>query len=66
MFYCVISQYFNIFLGEETSFISLNSGGWSTWKPLWLCGYGLSGSTVGVIGLGRIGTVMLMYNACRK
>uniref|UniRef100_A0A8C1UCR6 Glyoxylate reductase/hydroxypyruvate reductase n=1 Tax=Cyprinus carpio TaxID=7962 RepID=A0A8C1UCR6_CYPCA len=30
-------------------------GGWSTWKPLWLCGYGLSGSTVGVIGLGRIG-----------
>uniref|UniRef100_A0A9J8DDM2 Glyoxylate reductase/hydroxypyruvate reductase n=2 Tax=Cyprinus carpio TaxID=7962 RepID=A0A9J8DDM2_CYPCA len=30
-------------------------GGWSTWKPLWLCSYGLSGSTVGVIGLGRIG-----------
>uniref|UniRef100_A0A6Q2Z8J1 Glyoxylate reductase/hydroxypyruvate reductase n=1 Tax=Esox lucius TaxID=8010 RepID=A0A6Q2Z8J1_ESOLU len=30
-------------------------GGWSTWKPLWLCGYGLLGSTVGVIGLGRIG-----------
>uniref|UniRef100_A0A3Q3CMN1 Glyoxylate reductase/hydroxypyruvate reductase n=1 Tax=Haplochromis burtoni TaxID=8153 RepID=A0A3Q3CMN1_HAPBU len=30
-------------------------GGWSSWKPLWLCGYGLSGSTVGVIGLGRIG-----------
>ncbi|XP_022539730.2 glyoxylate reductase/hydroxypyruvate reductase [Astyanax mexicanus] len=33
----------------------VQSGGWSTWKPLWLCGYGLSGSTVGVIGLGRIG-----------
>ncbi|XP_072520056.1 glyoxylate reductase/hydroxypyruvate reductase isoform X2 [Salminus brasiliensis] len=33
----------------------VKSGGWSTWKPLWLCGYGLSGSTVGVIGLGRIG-----------
>lgn len=31
------------------------SGGWSSWKPLWLCGYGLSGSTVGVVGLGRIG-----------
>uniref|UniRef100_A0A8C5C4P0 D-isomer specific 2-hydroxyacid dehydrogenase NAD-binding domain-containing protein n=1 Tax=Gadus morhua TaxID=8049 RepID=A0A8C5C4P0_GADMO len=30
-------------------------GGWSSWKPLWLCGYGLSGSTVGVVGLGRIG-----------
>ena len=36
---------------------SYSSGGWSTWKPLWLCGYGLSGSTVGVIGLGRIGRV---------
>ncbi|XP_071373432.1 glyoxylate reductase/hydroxypyruvate reductase [Centroberyx affinis] len=33
----------------------VKNGGWSTWKPLWLCGYGLSGSTVGVIGLGRIG-----------
>lgn len=31
------------------------SGGWTTWKPLWMCGYGLSGSTVGIIGLGRIG-----------
>uniref|UniRef100_A0A8C6Z9T7 Glyoxylate reductase/hydroxypyruvate reductase n=1 Tax=Nothoprocta perdicaria TaxID=30464 RepID=A0A8C6Z9T7_NOTPE len=30
-------------------------GGWTTWKPLWMCGYGLSGSTVGIIGLGRIG-----------
>uniref|UniRef100_A0A8C8DLK8 Glyoxylate reductase/hydroxypyruvate reductase n=1 Tax=Oryzias sinensis TaxID=183150 RepID=A0A8C8DLK8_9TELE len=33
----------------------VKSGGWSSWKPLWLCGYGLSGSTVGIIGLGRIG-----------
>ncbi|XP_029368569.1 glyoxylate reductase/hydroxypyruvate reductase [Echeneis naucrates] len=33
----------------------VKNGGWSAWKPLWLCGYGLSGSTVGVIGLGRIG-----------
>lgn len=33
----------------------VKNGGWSTWKPLWLCGYGLSGSTVGIIGLGRIG-----------
>ncbi|NXE71465.1 GRHPR reductase, partial [Calcarius ornatus] len=31
------------------------SGGWTTWKPLWMCGHGLSDSTVGIIGLGRIG-----------
>ncbi|XP_044877196.1 glyoxylate reductase/hydroxypyruvate reductase [Mauremys mutica] len=33
----------------------VKNGGWTTWKPLWMCGYGLSGSTVGIIGLGRIG-----------
>ncbi|XP_034546872.1 glyoxylate reductase/hydroxypyruvate reductase isoform X2 [Notolabrus celidotus] len=33
----------------------VKNGGWTCWKPLMLCGYGLSGSTVGVIGLGRIG-----------
>ncbi|RMC08089.1 hypothetical protein DUI87_15120 [Hirundo rustica rustica] len=32
----------------------VKSGGWTTWKPLWMCGYGLSDSTVGIIGLGRI------------
>ncbi|XP_069486580.1 glyoxylate reductase/hydroxypyruvate reductase-like [Ambystoma mexicanum] len=31
------------------------SGGWGTWKPLWMCGNGLSQSTVGIFGLGRIG-----------
>ncbi|XP_050768748.1 glyoxylate reductase/hydroxypyruvate reductase [Gymnogyps californianus] len=31
------------------------NGGWTTWKPLWMCGYGLSDSTVGIVGLGRIG-----------
>ncbi|MEE6510877.1 hypothetical protein FKM82_031213 [Ascaphus truei] len=33
----------------------VKNGGWKTWAPMWLCGYGLSNSTVGVIGLGRIG-----------
>ncbi|TNM98763.1 hypothetical protein fugu_013327 [Takifugu bimaculatus] len=33
----------------------VKNGGWSSWKPLWMCGYGLSGSTVGIVGLGRIG-----------
>lgn len=32
-----------------------HSGGWRSGTTLWMCGYGLSGSTVGVIGLGRIG-----------
>lgn len=34
---------------------SPHSGGWSSWSPLWMCGYGLSQSTVGIVGLGRIG-----------
>ncbi|XP_062456148.1 glyoxylate reductase/hydroxypyruvate reductase isoform X2 [Rhea pennata] len=33
----------------------VKNGGWTTWKPLWMCGYGLSDSIVGIIGLGRIG-----------
>ncbi|KAM9795169.1 glyoxylate reductase/hydroxypyruvate reductase [Neosynchiropus ocellatus] len=36
----------------------VKNGGWTQWKPYWLCGYGLSGSTVGVIGLGRIGVAI--------
>nr|XP_014346191.1 PREDICTED: glyoxylate reductase/hydroxypyruvate reductase-like [Latimeria chalumnae] len=31
------------------------NGDWGTWKPLWMCGYQLSQSTVGILGLGRIG-----------
>uniref|UniRef100_F6RRF5 Glyoxylate reductase/hydroxypyruvate reductase n=1 Tax=Xenopus tropicalis TaxID=8364 RepID=F6RRF5_XENTR len=31
------------------------NGGWGTWKPLWMCGSGLTESTVGILGLGRIG-----------
>lgn len=30
-------------------------GSWGTWKPMWLCGPGLEGSTVGIVGMGRIG-----------
>nr|XP_057919494.1 glyoxylate reductase/hydroxypyruvate reductase [Doryrhamphus excisus] len=33
----------------------VKNGGWGSWSLFWMCGYGLSGSTVGVIGLGRIG-----------
>nr|CAD7395879.1 unnamed protein product [Timema poppensis] len=31
------------------------NGGWSSWAPFWMCGPGLQNSTVGVVGLGRIG-----------
>lgn len=30
-------------------------GEWKSWAPTWMCGPGLSGSTVGIVGLGRIG-----------
>ncbi|XP_072011079.1 glyoxylate reductase/hydroxypyruvate reductase-like isoform X2 [Engystomops pustulosus] len=33
----------------------VKNGGWKSWSPMWMCGYGLSNSTVGIIGLGRIG-----------
>lgn len=33
----------------------VKSGGWGTWSPLWMCGSSLSGSTVGIVGMGRIG-----------
>ncbi|KOB77247.1 Glyoxylate reductase/hydroxypyruvate reductase [Operophtera brumata] len=31
------------------------SGGWVSWAPTWMTGPGLSGSTVGIVGFGRIG-----------
>ena len=33
----------------------MKAGEWGTWKPLWLCGASLLNSTVGIVGLGRIG-----------
>uniref|UniRef100_A0A8B9S6E4 Glyoxylate reductase/hydroxypyruvate reductase n=1 Tax=Apteryx owenii TaxID=8824 RepID=A0A8B9S6E4_APTOW len=35
-------------------------GCWGSWKPLWMCGYGLTDSTVGIVGLGCIGTAVAM------
>ncbi|XP_063311398.1 glyoxylate reductase/hydroxypyruvate reductase-like [Pelobates fuscus] len=35
------------------------NGGWGTWKPLWMCGSGLTGSSVGILGLGRIGEAIV-------
>nr|CAI5854509.1 unnamed protein product [Callosobruchus analis] len=31
------------------------TGGWQAWSPFWMCGPGLKGSTVGIVGFGRIG-----------
>ncbi|XP_012534528.1 glyoxylate reductase/hydroxypyruvate reductase isoform X2 [Monomorium pharaonis] len=30
-------------------------GEWSSWSPGWMCGTGLAGKTVGIVGMGRIG-----------
>ncbi|CAL8351187.1 unnamed protein product [Boreogadus saida] len=34
------------------------TGGWGTWRTLWLCGHELANSTVGIFGLGRIGVAI--------
>lgn len=34
---------------------AVKSGEWRSWTPLWMCGHGIAGSTIGVVGLGRIG-----------
>lgn len=31
------------------------NGEWKTWAPFWMCGPGLSNSTVGIVGYGKIG-----------
>ena len=33
-------------------------GTWGTWNPIWMLGHGLDGATVGIVGLGRIGTAV--------
>lgn len=38
---------------------ALRTGGWSSWNPLWMCGPGLHGATVGILGLGRIGEAIM-------
>ncbi|VDL93186.1 unnamed protein product [Schistocephalus solidus] len=34
---------------------AVKDGSWGTWEPFWMCGKGLEHSTVGILGLGRIG-----------
>ncbi|GFS09072.1 glyoxylate reductase/hydroxypyruvate reductase [Elysia marginata] len=34
---------------------AVRNGEWGDWKPHWLCGTELTGSTLGIYGLGRIG-----------
>lgn len=40
--------------------MALKSGNWSTWSPQWMCGPQLSGSTVGIVGLGQIGRSVML------
>ena len=34
---------------------AVKEGRWGPWKPKWLCGTELTGKTLGIFGLGRIG-----------
>ncbi|XP_057322676.1 glyoxylate reductase/hydroxypyruvate reductase-like [Microplitis mediator] len=40
---------------------ALRRGEWTSWSPTWMCGPGLAGSTVGIVGLGRIGARVAEY-----
>jgi lactate dehydrogenase-like 2-hydroxyacid dehydrogenase len=37
---------------------AVRNGGWQAWKPEWMAGRDLYGSTVGIVGLGRIGAAV--------
>jgi glyoxylate/hydroxypyruvate reductase len=37
---------------------AVRNGEWSTWQPMWLTGQDLHDSTVGIMGLGRIGAAV--------
>ncbi|KAK0400354.1 hypothetical protein QR680_003461 [Steinernema hermaphroditum] len=37
------------------SIIEAKTGGWAEWKPYWMCGKDIRGSTIGIFGMGRIG-----------
>lgn len=37
---------------------AIRAGDWTTWKPEWMAGLDVSGSTVGIVGLGRIGATV--------
>jgi lactate dehydrogenase-like 2-hydroxyacid dehydrogenase len=37
---------------------AVKNGEWSTWQPMWLTGQDLHDSTVGIVGLGRIGAAV--------
>ena len=37
---------------------AIRAGDWTTWKPEWMAGQDVSGSTVGIVGLGRIGATV--------
>jgi lactate dehydrogenase-like 2-hydroxyacid dehydrogenase len=40
------------------SMAAVRQGEWTTWKPEWMAGYDLYSSTVGIVGLGRIGAAV--------
>lgn len=40
------------------SMAAVRNGEWTTWKPEWMAGYDVYGSTVGIMGLGRIGAAV--------
>jgi lactate dehydrogenase-like 2-hydroxyacid dehydrogenase len=50
------------------AWLAVKDGSWGPWQPLWMTGRDLHGSTVGIVGLGRIGAAVgrrLLGFGCR-